>query len=60
MNYIIAPYCAQIMLPIQIYYSRGDRASGRDYVRNRLCYDCCLPSDFKKNSGFYQNWVKMA
>ena len=31
-----------------MYRSRGDRASGRDYVRNKLCYSRYLPSDFRK------------
>ena len=52
MNCIIAPYCAQIMLPIQIYYSQGDRASWRDYVRNKLCLHLIVPPDFKKKSSF--------
>nr|DAK92601.1 MAG TPA: hypothetical protein [Caudoviricetes sp.] len=50
LSFIIAPYCAQIRSPIHLYYSRGDRASGRDYVRNKLCLRSYHPPNFQENA----------
>lgn len=42
-----------------MYYPQGDRASGRDYVRNKLCLLLVVPPDFRKTTYFYEFCVEL-